>query len=93
MSLLLQVEMEVGFGTMRTIDLLPGGGDIPVTAANRAQYVELYTQVHHWHRGYSRGVMIDQALFAAHSAAAPRYLHTQRLATCSSPGLPQYVIL
>jgi len=32
------------FGERRSHDLVPGGGEVSVTGANRAQYVELYTQ-------------------------------------------------
>ena len=40
-----QVEREGPFGEgITTEDLLPGGGDVAVTAANRAQFVELYVQ-------------------------------------------------
>ncbi len=34
----------MGFGEVESVDLLPGGGDVPVTAANRQQYVELYVR-------------------------------------------------
>ncbi|KAK9830367.1 hypothetical protein WJX72_011319 [[Myrmecia] bisecta] len=45
MGLFFQVEQAGSFGAeMETIDLLPDGGSIAVTAANRQQYVELYTQ-------------------------------------------------
>lgn len=37
-----QVEMEVGFGDVETVDLLPNGGQVAVTRANREQYVQLY---------------------------------------------------
>jgi hypothetical protein len=40
----MQVEYEC-FGEMTTIDLVPDGGNIPVTAANREQYVQLFVQV------------------------------------------------
>lgn len=41
----MQVEREGPFGEgITTEDLLPGGGDVAVTAANRAQFVELYVQ-------------------------------------------------
>jgi len=36
-----QMTYEV-FGETRTVDLKPGGGDIPVTADNRQEYVDLY---------------------------------------------------
>ena len=29
---------------MRTVELLPGGGDIRVSAANREMYVDLYVE-------------------------------------------------
>ena len=32
------------FGEVRTAELLPGGSRMTVTAANRQQYVQLYTQ-------------------------------------------------
>ena len=42
----LQMEAEEGFGSpgVRRTDLVPGGGSIPVTAANREQYAELYAR-------------------------------------------------
>ncbi|KAL6756665.1 hypothetical protein V8C86DRAFT_2644732 [Haematococcus lacustris] len=39
-----QVDMEVGFGHTETVDLVPGGSELPVTPDNRALYVEHYTQ-------------------------------------------------
>ena len=38
-----KVNMEVGFGDIVTVDLVPGGGDIPVTESNRHEYVAAYT--------------------------------------------------
>lgn len=40
----LQVEMDAGFGQRCPVDLLPGGGNVPVTSANVRQYCELYAQ-------------------------------------------------
>ena len=34
----------VEFGETKTRDLVPGGGEVPVTERNREQYVELYTR-------------------------------------------------
>ncbi len=42
--LLSQVESEVGFGEMETVDLMANGGDIAVTTTNREQYVQLYSR-------------------------------------------------
>ena len=42
---LLQVEAEEALGSgVRRTDLVPGGSSIPVTAANRQQYAELYAR-------------------------------------------------
>lgn len=43
-GLCFQVECEVGFGERETVDLMPGGDSIAVTAANRVEYVSLYTR-------------------------------------------------
>lgn len=32
------------YGEVRTAELQPGGADIPVTASNRSEYVQLYTR-------------------------------------------------
>lgn len=40
----MQVEMDAGFGLRCPVDLLPGGGNVPVTSANVRQYCELYAQ-------------------------------------------------
>ena len=40
-----QVESEA-FGQIVTTDLKPGGGEIPVTNANKREYVELYVKYH-----------------------------------------------
>jgi ubiquitin-protein ligase E3 A len=40
----MQVEYEC-LGEMTTTDLVPDGGNVPVTAANREQYVQLFVQV------------------------------------------------
>ena len=40
----MQVEYEC-FGEMTTTDLVPDGGNVPVTAANRELYVQLFVQV------------------------------------------------
>ena len=40
----MQVEYEC-FGEMTTTDLVPDGGSVPVTAANRELYVQLFVQV------------------------------------------------
>ena len=40
----MQVEYEC-LGEMTTCDLVPDGGNVPVTAANREQYVKLFVQV------------------------------------------------
>ncbi len=40
-----QVDLEVGFGEIRSVDLMPGGAHTGVTVANRQQYVELYMTV------------------------------------------------
>lgn len=40
-----QVDVEIAAGEIETVELKPGGADVEVTAANRLQYVELYTQV------------------------------------------------
>jgi len=32
------------YGAVRTVDLVPGGGQVAVTAANRREYVRLYVQ-------------------------------------------------
>lgn len=37
--------MELGPGRVTAVELVPGGRDVPVTATNRQQYVELYVQV------------------------------------------------
>ena len=37
-----EVEYEA-FGEKKQVELLPGGASIPVTAGNRAQFVELYS--------------------------------------------------
>ena len=42
----MQVEYEC-LGEMTTTDLVPDGGNVPVTAANREQYVQLFVQVDH----------------------------------------------
>jgi E3 ubiquitin-protein ligase HUWE1 len=42
----MQVEYEC-LGEMTTSDLVPDGGNVPVTAANREQYVKLFVQVRH----------------------------------------------
>ena len=42
-GLCMQVNYEE-FGQTRTYDLLPDGGDIPVTGANRGEYVRLYAK-------------------------------------------------
>jgi hypothetical protein len=36
--------MEVGFGEIRSVDLVPGGSEIAVTAENREDYVSAYTR-------------------------------------------------
>ncbi|CAM9721303.1 unnamed protein product [Ectocarpus fasciculatus] len=38
-----EISYEV-FGEMRTVELLPGGGDIRVSASNREMYVDLYVE-------------------------------------------------
>jgi HECT-domain (ubiquitin-transferase) len=38
-----QVEYEY-FGELRTVELIPGGSRVAVTAANRGRYVEAYTR-------------------------------------------------
>jgi hypothetical protein len=38
-----QVEYEF-YGEIRTVELIPGGSSVPVTAENRRKYVELYTK-------------------------------------------------
>jgi hypothetical protein len=43
----MQVEYEC-FGEMTTTDLVPDGGNVPVTAANRELYVQLFVQVQHY---------------------------------------------
>eukprot|EP00195_Chlamydomonas_chlamydogama_P006855 CAMPEP_0202911740 /NCGR_PEP_ID=MMETSP1392-20130828/55763_1 /ASSEMBLY_ACC=CAM_ASM_000868 /TAXON_ID=225041 /ORGANISM="Chlamydomonas chlamydogama, Strain SAG 11-48b" /LENGTH=556 /DNA_ID=CAMNT_0049602365 /DNA_START=33 /DNA_END=1703 /DNA_ORIENTATION=- len=43
-GLYFQVEMEVGFGEIESVELIPGGATMPVNNANRAEYVRLYTQ-------------------------------------------------
>lgn len=60
----LQVEMEQGFGERCSVDLLPGGANVPVTRGNVSHYCELYAQhllVHSiqkqfaaFHRGFLR---------------------------------------
>ncbi|KAG2439072.1 hypothetical protein HYH02_006599 [Chlamydomonas schloesseri] len=44
LGLCFQVDMEVGFGEVESVDLLPGGGELEVTAANRRAYVDLYVR-------------------------------------------------
>lgn len=56
--------MEQGFGECCSVDLLPGGANVPVTHSNVAQYCELYAQhllvrsIHKqfvaFHRGFLR---------------------------------------
>jgi hypothetical protein len=41
------------FGEIRNVDLIPNGGNIPVTNENREQYVELYV-------GYIMDESVDQ---------------------------------
>ena len=40
----MEAEEGLGSGGVRRTDLLPDGGSIPVTAANRQQYAELYAR-------------------------------------------------
>ena len=40
----LQVDLEVEFGEVENVELLPDGASIPVTRGNAQQYVELYAQ-------------------------------------------------
>ncbi|PNH10977.1 Ubiquitin-protein ligase E3A, partial [Tetrabaena socialis] len=40
----MEVEQEMGFGEVEAVNLLPGGGELPVTASNRRLYVELYVR-------------------------------------------------
>jgi hypothetical protein len=42
----MQVEYEC-LGEMTTCDLVPDGGNVPITTANREQYVQLFVQVHY----------------------------------------------
>ncbi|KAG2488735.1 hypothetical protein HYH03_012734 [Edaphochlamys debaryana] len=44
LGLVFQVDVEMGFGEVESVDLMPGGGDTPVTAANRRLYVDLYVR-------------------------------------------------
>ncbi|GAX73417.1 hypothetical protein CEUSTIGMA_g869.t1 [Chlamydomonas eustigma] len=44
LSLTFQVDMEIGFGELASVDLVPGGSEIPVTIANRNEYVVAYTR-------------------------------------------------
>jgi hypothetical protein len=55
----MQVEYEC-FGELTTADLIPDGGNVPVTAANREQYVELFVQVHLCAQGETRGLCLTQ---------------------------------
>jgi ubiquitin-protein ligase E3 A len=36
--------MDVGFGEMAAVELLPGGAELAVTPANRRLYVSLYVK-------------------------------------------------
>ncbi|KXZ42806.1 hypothetical protein GPECTOR_117g371 [Gonium pectorale] len=64
LGLVFQVDMEMGFGEVEPVDLLPGGGELSVTAANRRHYVDLYVkhllqdsiapQFEPFHRGFLR---------------------------------------
>ncbi|EFJ51258.1 hypothetical protein VOLCADRAFT_57484, partial [Volvox carteri f. nagariensis] len=44
LGLVFQVDMEVGFGEVEPVDLVPGGGEMAVSAANRRLYVDLYVR-------------------------------------------------
>ncbi|GFR45089.1 hypothetical protein Agub_g6465 [Astrephomene gubernaculifera] len=44
LGLVFQVDMEMGFGEVEAVELVPGGGELPVTAANRRLYVDLYVR-------------------------------------------------
>eukprot|EP00877_Chromochloris_zofingiensis_P010517 jgi/Chrzof1/5719/Cz16g12280.t1 len=42
LNLAFQVESEMSFGEIESVDLLPNGASVAVTAANKAEYVKLY---------------------------------------------------
>ncbi|GLC35097.1 hypothetical protein PLESTM_000279200 [Pleodorina starrii] len=44
LGLVFQVDMEMGFGEVEQVDLVPGGSEVAVTAANRRLYVDLYVK-------------------------------------------------
>ncbi|GIL42536.1 hypothetical protein Vafri_497 [Volvox africanus] len=44
LALVFQVDVEMGFGEVEQVDLVPGGSELPVTAANRRLYVDLYVK-------------------------------------------------
>lgn len=88
----MQVEYEC-FGEMTTIDLVPDGGNIPVTAANREQYVQLFVQVH---QVLCYTAPVSQLLASGCSwiASSSSSMHSQRdflvfaggpLSKCSNP--------
>jgi hypothetical protein len=48
--------METGFGERSSVDLLPGGSNLPVTLSNVSHYCELYAQhllVHSIHKQFA----------------------------------------
>ncbi len=59
------------FGELRTVELEPGGSNTPVTADNRARYVQLYTQV--WkHQRWLRMLAVAGPLAVAGAAVIRR---------------------
>lgn len=84
-----EVEYEF-FGSTQKAELMPGGSSKPVTAANRRQYVDLYTQ---WWVAAGTGTAVTRLAVVAWEAAAAGLSHEVMMgvsheeACASKPGI------